>query len=67
MHGNALCAAPTYRSHLLVHLPQLLFLDSVRILPGDVHEARESMQVHLQPLRAMAVQQTCGPLEATCS
>ena len=45
MQGNALCSAPTYRSHLLVHLPQLLFLDSMRILPADVQQARESMQV----------------------
>ena len=45
MHGNPVCLGPTYRPHILVHLPELLFLDDLRILPADIQMARESMQV----------------------
>ena len=45
VHGNPVCLGPMYRPHILVHLPELLFLDDLRILPADIQMARESMQV----------------------
>ena len=45
LQGNPVCQGATYHSHVLVHLPELLYLDNLRILPADIHAANESMQV----------------------
>ena len=45
VHGNPVCLGPMYRPHILVHLPELLYLDDIRILPADIQMAREAMQV----------------------
>ena len=65
--GNPICKSHDYRSYVLSHIKDLIYLDYRRVNPADVQAAREQHQVrgggaalHPGRLMTLGVGQRCG-------